>query len=360
MMVQRHSTGETSPTTGQKTCSNSFKTPKKGALELVVEGYFKDHPVTLLAQPQQWLILRDAGKEIGLSQSQRRDTIHYACHEAPVLRNLGRGSFANVQQIPSRQVSGTTLALKTSQRDDSRPVIFWGSLKEARLGIRLDHLNLVKVFGYEANNSSVKLVMAFYPQSLDTLLKTGRLDADTRQSIASDTMEGLLFLHSMNILHNDLKPANILIDRNGVACLADLGMCCAVDKPDSIAQAIHYMAPELSFPKTGSQQPGETPGAHNPHSITSDIFGLGFVLACVYGNFSYLKAWAINPYSGELVILLPLPEALPRSDRQGQAVAQNLIIPALHPAPKARPQSVLIMKAVFGYIYPPESAKKQQ
>ena len=47
-------------------------------------------------------------------------------------------------------------------------------------------------------------------------------------SISVEILQGLAQLHAVNILHLDLKPANILLDEHGHTYLADFGISCAL------------------------------------------------------------------------------------------------------------------------------------
>lgn len=78
-------------------------------------------------------------------------------------------------------------------------------------------------------------------------------------------LEGLHYLHSHRIVHRDIKGANILIDNNGIAKLADFGAATNLiqsdDNPKSLHGTPYWMAPEVIH-QTG-------------HSRQADIWSLG-------------------------------------------------------------------------------------
>lgn len=82
-----------------------------------------------------------------------------------------------------------------------------------------DYTNVFYVLKYEENGS---LSSAMQKQPLFTL--------EFAHNVIVDTLLGLKYLHSKNILHGDLKPANILIDRNHRAIVSDFGMCKPADQ----------------------------------------------------------------------------------------------------------------------------------
>ncbi|KAF8999165.1 kinase-like domain-containing protein [Cyathus striatus] len=76
-----------------------------------------------------------------------------------------------------------------------------------------------------------------------------------RKHLTSDIAGGLLYLHKQSVIHGDLKGANVLISKNGVACLADFGLSSivcsqslawtSVETTVSTAGTIRWQAPEL-------------------------------------------------------------------------------------------------------------------
>ncbi len=86
--------------------------------------------------------------------------------------------------------------------------------------------------------------------------------------IAIQAAQALRHAHSAGILHNDIKPANILLDADGRVWISDFGLSQPIDQRDStVAQRImgtlRYMAPERLI---------------GPHDATSDIYSLGITL----------------------------------------------------------------------------------
>ena len=61
-------------------------------------------------------------------------------------------------------------------------------------------------------------------KELQSIIKTNISCDDVLRRISFEIMKGLLFLHQNNIVHNDLKPSNILISRDGTVKLADFGV----------------------------------------------------------------------------------------------------------------------------------------
>ena len=145
-------------------------------------------------------------------------------------------------------------------------------LREARAAAAVVHEHVVSVFAVEEIAGLPILVMEYVPgRSLqDRLDKTGPLTLPEILRIGMQTASGLAAAHAQGLVHRDVKPANILLEK-GVerVRLSDFGLAraaadAAVTQSGVIAGTPHYMAPE--------QARGET----SDHR--SDLFSLGSTL----------------------------------------------------------------------------------
>jgi serine/threonine-protein kinase len=142
--------------------------------------------------------------------------------------------------------------------------------REARAAGRLAHPNIVTVYDVGEDQGRDYLVMEFIEgQSLDQILRTRRpLPLDEALSIGEDVAQALDYAHGHGIIHRDVKPANILLARDGVAKVTDFGIA--------------------RITGTDTTQTGQslgTPSYMSPEQISgltldgrSDIFSLGAVL----------------------------------------------------------------------------------
>ena len=105
----------------------------------------------------------------------------------------------------------------------------------------------------------------------DYLLKNGRLDESEAVFFFRQILTGLSYCHSFNICHRDMKPENILIDKNNNIKLADFGM--AALQPQGVmlktsCGSPHYAAPELI---RGDKYVG----------AMVDIWAIGIIMYCL-------------------------------------------------------------------------------
>ena len=119
---------------------------------------------------------------------------------------------------------------------------------EAVRGLKHQHLSHI-VHAVGSENKAYLIEEYFEGETLDILLrKRGCLDERSVIAIAEQVCEALLYLHKHNLVHRDVKPANILRQSNGQIRLIDLGsvrLCAAHGAGDTVALGTQgYAAPE--------------------------------------------------------------------------------------------------------------------
>ncbi len=269
---------------------------------------------------------------------------------------LGVGSFA-ITYLATDPAIGTRFALKeylpagrVSRHSDGSVVpndeisaqLFAAGLKqflaEARVVAVLDNPHIVKVLRYfEANGTAYFLMPYYQGQALDHRLKTGgTLDPDEARALLLPLMEGLEYIHSEGVVHQDIKPANIFISDSTGPILLDFGVAVAGHADSSGFARLGsagYAAPEQS----------DADGRIGPWT---DIYALAATLyRCITGTIpapatdrlAALAAGAEDP-------LKPFAEMLDTAHYGG---VQDAIEQGLRLAPRDRPQDVQQWKKSF-------------
>ena len=109
---------------------------------------------------------------------------------------------------------------------------------------------MVDVFGHKSN---VSLVMDFMDTDLEVIIKDQSIVLMPAhiKSYLLQTLLGLEYLHTNWILHRDLKPNNLLVNRRGILKIGDFGLAKAYGSPNRqythIVVTRWYRAPELLF-----------------------------------------------------------------------------------------------------------------
>ena len=145
--------------------------------------------------------------------------------------------------------------------------------REARHAASLHHPNIVTIYdrGIDPESGTDYIVMQLVDgPDLDRLLAAeGRLPLGQALRIGVETTRALQAAHDHGIVHRDVKPGNILIDRDGSARVADFGIARAVSENSATTTGVILASPQYASPE---QVLGEriTPA--------SDIYSLGVVL----------------------------------------------------------------------------------
>ena len=139
---------------------------------------------------------------------------------------------------------------------------------------QLEHPNIVKYLGRLRSQNSCWLIMErIMGGDLHTLLKEqpDSVSPLRQLSILLDIARAVNYLHCRQIIHRDIKPRNILIERQGeaiIAKLCDFGFAVPLVNTDELKRikgTVHYMAPEIL-------------NSTMPHSEKSDIFSLAITM----------------------------------------------------------------------------------
>lgn len=196
---------------------------------------------------------------------------------------IAYGGFADIWlgRVTEQDVALKIIRLSTS--DDAQKVR-QAFICEFLHWRRLHHPNILPLLGMSD--------MATCPCMISTWMKNGdvsyylrRNTSADRYALVLDIASGLDYLHSVPMVHGDLKSANILVSDDGHALLADFGLA-AVMRDLTTSQAItttqynqgrgttRWMAPELLNP--------EAFGDVTRHTTKSDIYALGMVMLEIF------------------------------------------------------------------------------
>ncbi len=110
-------------------------------------------------------------------------------------------------------------------------------LTEARAMAALKHPNVVEIHGVAEADGWYYIVMEYVDgESVQTLLdRGGRLDLARANAIVFDVANALAAAHSVGIVHGDIKPGNILLDRDGTVRVVDFGLAKSIAGAGAIA-----------------------------------------------------------------------------------------------------------------------------
>lgn len=146
-------------------------------------------------------------------------------------------------------------------------------LREAQLAAPLSHPNVVRVYDFGHDPDGRPFIVMEYVEGgslAEMLARDGALTPARVVAVARDCCSGLAYAHAAGLVHRDLKPQNLLLDRDGRVKIADFGIARTLDDgtsltlTGSVLGTAGYLAPE----QAGGAQV----------SAAADIYGLGVTL----------------------------------------------------------------------------------
>jgi CRP-like cAMP-binding protein len=209
-----------------------------------------------------------------------------------ILRPVGRGATAVVYEAQSLD-TGATVALKMLSHRLARDKVAMSWFeREASLLERLRHPQVAVCHGRFPAYGTRFLVMDFVdgPSLAEVLRRVGKLPEPEGLRVVGSVAAALLYVHERGVVHGDVKPANVMVSRDGTVRLTDFGIAATVDEIAASGQrpeAVHvsgtprYMAPEMFI---GS-----------PRSASTDLYALGCVLWEVLAGVPAFRTDAIGP-----------------------------------------------------------------
>lgn len=172
---------------------------------------------------------------------------------------LGEGQFATVYKAEDLETSAIVAIkkIKLGKRSETRDGINRTALREIKLLKELEHDNVIGLLDvFFGQNSNVSLVFDFMDTDLERIIQDSSLilTAGHIKKYLLMTLQGLEYLHSRWVLHRDIKPNNLLVDKQGVLKITDFGLAKAYASPSRnyTHQVVTrwYRCPELLYGAT--------------------------------------------------------------------------------------------------------------
>ena len=126
--------------------------------------------------------------------------------------------------------------------------------REAQAVARLNHPNIVTVFDFGDSGGLFYFLMEYVDGvNLRDSIQDGRLSPEQALAIVAQICDALQFAHDEGVVHRDVKPENVLLDKRGRVKIADFGLAKLLGKSASdlrltytrqVMGTPHYMAPE--------------------------------------------------------------------------------------------------------------------
>lgn len=188
---------------------------------------------------------------------------------------VARSGMATIYRATDTR-DGRTVALKIPHPDmEADPLFNDRFQREAAIGERLNHPNVMRVYGNKENGekrSRVYMVMEWCDgRLLRRMLDEGRIAHDRALRIAREVLEALAYIHVNGVVHRDLKPENILVDGQDHIKLIDFGIA-----GDTSARRLTYANFTTALGTPDYISPEQVKGKRGDGR--SDIYSMGVIL----------------------------------------------------------------------------------
>ncbi|RYP21511.1 hypothetical protein DL767_009245 [Monosporascus sp. MG133] len=180
---------------------------------------------------------------------------------------IGQGSFGSVY-LALHAITGELLAVKqveapspgaNSQSDARKKSMIDALKREISLLRDLRHANIVQYLGCSSSAEHLNIFLEYVPGgSVQTMLNSyGALPEPLVRSFVRQILNGLSYLHNRDIIHRDIKGANILVDNKGTIKISDFGISKKLEASNilsgannnkhrpSLQGSVFWMAPEV-------------------------------------------------------------------------------------------------------------------
>jgi hypothetical protein len=228
-----------------------------------------------------------------------------------VEKELGRGGMAVVyraQEIELRRL----VALKVLPPGLGSPDMAERFRREARMAAALDHPNIIPIYRVGQAAGTYFFAMKFVEgRAVDAILEQqGALPVAVVLHVLRATASALAFAHARQIVHRDIKGANILVDRDGRVLVSDFGIARAAEEKTltasgSVIGTPHFMSPEqCSGQKVGPQSDQYSLGVLAFQMLTGQVpFDADSVIAIIQHHY-------FTPVPDVRAVREDVPEAL--------------------------------------------------
>ena len=201
-----------------------------------------------------------------------------------IVSMIGRGAGSCVYKIRCLK-SGKYAALKVIEKKESFDKIKKRLTNEIEIHISLRHPNVISLYNHFEDDDNYYLLLELCERGdMHTHLKSkGVFSENEIRNFGRQLAEGLLYLHSNNVIHRDLKLCNILLTDDDSIKICDFGLAVKLktqgEEHDTICGTPNYISPEI-INKT-------------PYNHKSDCWALGCIL--------YAFATGNPPFEGKTV-----------------------------------------------------------
>lgn len=186
------------------------------------------------------------------------------------IEKIGEGTYGVVFKGRNKKTD-EIVAMKKIRLESEEEGVPSTALREISLLKELQHPNIVCLQDVIMQEVKLYLIFEFLTMDLKKFMDTkSKMDMNLVKSYTYQILQGILFCHRRRVVHRDLKPQNLLIDKEGSIKIADFGLARAFGVPVRVytheVVTLWYRAPEILLGAT-------------KYSCPIDIWSVGCIFA---------------------------------------------------------------------------------
>ena len=208
-----------------------------------------------------------------------------------IVDKLGGGGMSTVylaeDTILNREVAIKAISIPQNEKEETMKRFE----REVNNATQLSHENIVEVYDVQEDEECFFLIMEYIdgPTLSEYIHSHGPLSVDLTIDFTNQILKGVAQAHEKLIIHRDIKPQNILIDKNKTLKIFDFGIAKALSETsmtqtNHVLGTVQYLSPE--------QAKGETTNE------ATDIYSIGIVL--------YEMLVGEPPFNGETTVSIAI------------------------------------------------------
>ena len=255
-------------------------------------------------------------------------------------KEMEKGGFGTVFNTKNK-ATNEELVIKEIPRNVTND--YW-EISICNLLKNISHPNLIRIYGVYETLTHILIVMEKGSKNLGSYIKDNFfLNISDKFEIVCQIAKGISCLHSLGIIHRDIKLENILIERSNGAILIkliDFGLSKIMGLDESTNEpfgTMNYMAPEIFL--------------RNNYNHKEDIWSFGIVVFYILKNrFPFAGIWVNSEYSIFELTIQVLYKNLSRDVKNSQFKKERILLTIINNCLEKQIQKRVDIKGILNYM----------